>query len=221
MFGKGAEKTNEQVNRSEETTLRLSDDIGKIAVRIGDMADRIGDMSERILETQKIQSKNLELMQESVMEAMKMMGKQMESTNEIMDFIVKKGMGVDMIGFNYRLPNINAALGCAQMEKIDWILNAKREIASKYQDYFKDKDIRFVKERDNTRSNYWLNTIVLKNKRARDEFLKTTNDNGVMTRPIWRLMNELEMYRNCQCGDLTNAKWLEERVVNIPSGVSA
>ena len=98
MFGKGAEKTNERVNGSGETTLRLSDDIGKMADRIGDMADRIGDMSERILETQKIQSKNLELMQESVMEAMKMMGKQMETTNKIMEFLVKKGMDID-VGF--------------------------------------------------------------------------------------------------------------------------
>jgi methyl-accepting chemotaxis protein len=96
MFGKGAEKNNERVNSSEETTLRLSDDIGKMADRIGDMAERIGDMSERILETQKIQGKNLELMQESVMEAMKMMGKQMETTNKIMEFLVNKHLDTEV-----------------------------------------------------------------------------------------------------------------------------
>ena len=99
MFDKGADKTNERVNSSEKTTLRLSDDIGKMADRIGNMADRIGDMSERILETQKIQGKNLELMQESVMEAMKMMSKQMETTNRILEFLVKKGMDMDLPKF--------------------------------------------------------------------------------------------------------------------------
>ena len=96
MFGKGADKSNDRANSSEKSTLRLSDDVGKMSDRIGEMADRIGDMSERILETQKIQGKNLELMQESMMEAMKMMGKQMETTNKIMDVLVKKGMDVDL-----------------------------------------------------------------------------------------------------------------------------
>jgi len=110
MFGSSKNKTNkqsdslasstnqanEQINSSEQTTLRLSDDIGKMADRIGQMADRIGDMSERILETQKIQSKNIELVQQSVMEAMKIMSNQMETTNKIMELLVKKGMDIDL-----------------------------------------------------------------------------------------------------------------------------
>ena len=110
---------------------------------------------------------------------------------------------------------MNAALGLAQLEKIDKILANKRELAEIYKNYFKD---RFISEPENCKSNYWLQAIKCENKKERDEFLTYTNDNGVMTRPIWTLMNELDMYKNCTCGDLTNAKWLEERIVNIPSG---
>ncbi len=125
----------------------------------------------------------------------------------------------DEIGFNYRLPNLNAALGCAQMETLDAILKNKRELAGQYIDFFSKQNIHFASELADTKVNYWLNAIVLKNKEERDMFLKETNDSGVMTRPIWALMNKLDMFKECQCTDLFNALWLEERVVNIPSGV--
>jgi len=125
----------------------------------------------------------------------------------------------DEIAYNYRLPNLNAALGCAQMENLDIILKNKRELANSYSDYFVDESIGFVSERNNTKTNYWLNAVILKDKEQRDIFLKESNDSGVMTRPIWSLMNKLEMFQKCQCADISNAIWLEERVVNIPSGV--
>ena len=123
----------------------------------------------------------------------------------------------DNIGFNYRMPNLNAALGCAQFEKIDKIINSKRDIANKYQLFFSQNGIRFFTEPNDCRSNYWLNALILENKNERDTFLKYTNENGIMTRPIWKLMNHLQMFKNCQTDDLKNAIWLEERVVNIPS----
>ena len=125
----------------------------------------------------------------------------------------------DEIGYNYRLPNLNAALGCAQMETLDTILKNKRELAGLYSDFFAQQNIDFVTESEDSKVNYWLNAIILKDKEERDLFLKETNDQGVMTRPIWALMNRLEMFKNCQSADLSNAIWLEERVVNIPSGV--
>ena len=125
----------------------------------------------------------------------------------------------DEIGYNYRLPNLNAALGCAQMEILDTILKNKRELADQYIDFFAKQNIDFATELQDTKVNYWLNAILLKDKDERDLFLKETNENGVMTRPIWALMNRLDMFKECQCTDLSNALWLEERVVNIPSGV--
>jgi len=126
----------------------------------------------------------------------------------------------DHIGYNYRMPNINAALGCAQMENIEYILSNKREIAWKYREYFQNiNDISFFQEPNDSLSNYWLNTIVLENKQARNKFLEITNDNGVMTRPVWALMNKLPMFKDCETDDLTNTMWFEERVVNIPSSV--
>lgn len=126
----------------------------------------------------------------------------------------------DEIGYNYRMPNINAALGCAQLENLPEFLNNKRETAQKYIDFFKDYDnIEFVKEREGTRANYWLNAVLLKDKFSRDKFLETTNDSGVMTRPIWTLMNKLNMFKQCQTDELKNSLELEERIVNIPSGV--
>ncbi len=121
----------------------------------------------------------------------------------------------DECGYNYRMPNINAALGVAQMEKLPKILASQRELAKIYERFFGD---RFVKEPKNCQSNYWFQTILLEDAKERDAFLEYTNDNGVMTRPVWTLMNELEMFKNCERGDLTNAKWLEDRLVNIPSG---
>ena len=125
----------------------------------------------------------------------------------------------DEVAYNYRLTNVNAAIGVAQMEQIEQYLENKRETAIKYQEFFKNTVINFFNEPINTRSNFWLNSILFNNLKERNEFLEYTNDNGIMTRPIWRLMNKLEMYKGCQIGNLDNAEWLEERVVNIPSGV--
>lgn len=125
----------------------------------------------------------------------------------------------DHIGYNYRMPNINAALGCAQMEYLQEFVDNKRDLAQKYAEFFKDSDITFFTEPANCVSNYWLNVIILKDKAIREQFLEETNDAGVMTRPVWQLMNRLPMFQTCQCGDLRNAEWLEARVVNIPSSV--
>jgi len=123
----------------------------------------------------------------------------------------------DHIGYNYRMPNINAALGYAQMEYLDEVLKSKREIAEKYKAYFKNTNIQFFEEKEFCSSNYWLNAIIMKDKENRDKFLQYTNTNGVMTRPIWRLMNKLKMFKKSQKDALQNSEWLEERVVNIPS----
>ena len=126
----------------------------------------------------------------------------------------------NMIGYNYRMPNINAALLVAQLEKLNYFLKNKRKLAKKYQNYFKNTNIDFFEEPKNCKSNYWLNVIILKNKAVRDKFLKKTNSKGIMTRPIWVLMNKLPMFKNTQCDNLKNAKWLCDRVVNIPSSVT-
>lgn len=124
----------------------------------------------------------------------------------------------DMAGYNYRLTNLSAALGCAQMEVLDNILESKRMIAGKYSLLISNLDeVEFVSEYDGVKANYWLNAILLKDREARDAFLEISNDAGVMTRPIWKLMSELEMYKNCQTGDLENSQWLSDRVVNLPS----
>jgi len=126
----------------------------------------------------------------------------------------------DEIGYNYRMPNLNAALLVAQLEQLDTFVSNKRELALKYEDFFTSlQDINFIKEPENSESNYWLQAVILKDLEDRNKFLKYTNSNGIMTRPIWKLMNELEMFKDCQCGSLENSKYLEERVVNIPSGV--
>ncbi len=126
----------------------------------------------------------------------------------------------DMIGYNYRMPNLNAALLIAQLEKLnDFIIN-KRKLAKKYEFFFKNIEYNFFKEPKNCKSNYWLNSIILKNKKQRDKFLEVSNSKGIMTRPIWKLMNKLAMFNDAQCDDLKNSKWLYERVVNIPSSVT-
>ena len=126
----------------------------------------------------------------------------------------------DMTGYNYRMPNLNAALLIAQVENLNYFLRNKRELAKKYQTFFQDTDYIFFKEPKYCKSNYWLNSIILKNKIERDQFLNKTNSNGVMTRPIWKLMNKLPMFKNAQCNNLKNSKWLYERVVNIPSSAT-
>lgn len=126
----------------------------------------------------------------------------------------------DRIGYNYRMPNINAALLVAQLEQLDKFIENKRELALKYEEFFKNSDdIDFIKEPKNSKSNYWLQSIIVKNIKQRDKFLEFTNKNGVMTRPIWRLMNKLEMFKDSQCGSLENSKYLEQRVINITSSV--
>lgn len=126
----------------------------------------------------------------------------------------------DHIGYNYRMPNINAALGCAQLENLDKYVASKRKIAAEYAEYFKIvPEIEFFEDTEDTFSNYWLNAIILKDKEAQLEFLQLTNDNGVMTRPIWELMNRLPMFENCENDGLKNTIWFAERVVNVPSSV--
>lgn len=126
----------------------------------------------------------------------------------------------DHIGYNYRMPNINAALGCAQLENLDRYVENKRETAQIYADFFKNiPDITFFTEPENCRSNYWLNVVMLKDKAAQQEFLEYTNDHGVMTRPVWELMNRLEMFKQCETDGLKNTEWLADRIVNIPSSV--
>lgn len=127
----------------------------------------------------------------------------------------------DNIGYNYRMPNINAALGCAQLEQIDRFIASKRETAKAYIDYFKVEPygIKFMKEPENCRSNYWLNAIMLPDRNAQQAFLEFTNDNGIMTRPIWELMNRLVMFKDAQTDGLKNTIYLADRIVNIPSSV--
>jgi perosamine synthetase len=125
----------------------------------------------------------------------------------------------DEIGYNYRLTNVNASIGVAQMERINETLANKRETANLYSEFCRKNDILFLKEPDGARSNYWLNAIVLESRHERDAFLEYSNAHGVMSRPTWRLMSELEMYKECQRDDLSNSYALEEKIVNIPSGV--
>lgn len=127
----------------------------------------------------------------------------------------------DEAGYNLRLPNVNAALGCAQMEYFDAILADKRETAARYKDFFGSMGVPFFSEPPDTRANYWLNSILLEDRVEREAFLEYSNDHGVQTRPIWTLMNKLPPYQHCIRSDLRNAEWLEARVVNIPSGVRA
>lgn len=127
----------------------------------------------------------------------------------------------DEVGYNYRLPNLNAALGCAQLEQLEAFITAKRQLAYSYEQVLAGTNLSFVQEPESCRSNYWLNAVICENKAHRDELLDLTNKQGVMTRPIWALMNHLDMYKSSRSGDLSNAEWLEARVVNLPSSVSA
>ncbi|EJM80389.1 MULTISPECIES: LegC family aminotransferase [unclassified Pseudomonas] len=125
----------------------------------------------------------------------------------------------DEVGYNYRLPNLNAALGCAQLEQLDTFLAAKRKLAMNYKHELAQTDLQFFTEPAHGSSNYWLNAVVCHDLAQRDALLKATNDSGVMTRPIWKLMNHLPAYEHCLKGDLSNAQWLEARIVNLPSSV--
>ncbi len=125
----------------------------------------------------------------------------------------------DMIGYNYRMPNLNAAMACAQIEMLDDFIDEKRQLAQEYNAFFEDKNILHKEELEGTRSNYWLNAIEFPNLEERNLFLDFTNANGVMTRPIWNLMTELEMFKHCKRDHLKNSYYLKDRIVNIPSSV--
>lgn len=125
----------------------------------------------------------------------------------------------DRVGYNYRMPNVNAAIGVAQMENINQFLKNKRELAAIYGDLFRKDGTTFFVEKENSRSNYWLNALILKDRQEKDAFLEFTNSNGVMTRPSWRSMNKLPMFTDCGRTNLDNSEWIEARVVNIPSSV--
>jgi perosamine synthetase len=124
----------------------------------------------------------------------------------------------DSVGYNYRMPNLNAALACAQLEQLKVFVENKRDLAASYEKHFSENPrLTFVKEPLNTSANYWLNCILLQNKTERDTFLKETNDRGVMTRPVWQVMNKLPMFEKCQHSELFNSEFIEARLVNIPS----
>lgn len=126
----------------------------------------------------------------------------------------------DMVGYNYRLPNINAALGCAQLEQLPTFLKRKRALAHSYQDAFARIDgIKFFKEPEFAKSNYWLNVLLIDNKHVdeRDALLEATNNSGIMTRPAWTLMHKLPMFNECPRMDLSVSESLERRLINIPS----
>ncbi|MDB4921083.1 LegC family aminotransferase [Mucilaginibacter sp.] len=125
----------------------------------------------------------------------------------------------DAIGYNYRMPNLNAALACAQLELLATFVENKRELATIYHDKFETLGVQFCNELPGAKANYWLNTILLNNKAEREDFLGFMNANGVMSRPVWELMHRLPMFENAQKGELANSEWIADRLVNIPSSV--
>jgi perosamine synthetase len=126
----------------------------------------------------------------------------------------------DMTGYNYRMPNINAAFLVAQLENLDKFIKNKKLLNDKYKVFFKDQGIDFFSIVEQSKPNFWLNSVILDNIKERNYFLEFTNSNNVMTRPIWTLMNKLPMFKNSQSCNLKNAEWLESRVVNIPSSIT-
>lgn len=125
----------------------------------------------------------------------------------------------DEVGYNYRLPNLNAALGCAQMETLPAMLKIKAEVAARYREFCREHGLHFIEPIPGTTANHWLNAVRLQDRAARDTFLAFTNARGVMTRPIWRLMNELPAFSDCEHDGLPVSAWLADRVVNLPSSV--
>jgi perosamine synthetase len=129
----------------------------------------------------------------------------------------------DEVGFNYRLPNLNAALGCAQLEQLDGFLASKRRLAAAYQRVFAGvPGVQFSREPEGTTSNYWLNAILLDEAHAdlRDEVLTALNASGFGARPTWTLMHRLPMFAACPRGDLSVAESIERRLINLPSSAS-
>lgn len=126
----------------------------------------------------------------------------------------------DEIGFNYRMPNLNAALGCSQLKKLPKLLKIKKAITQQYLEFFMNSnEYKFFGGRDGTNPNFWLNAIMLENKENRDDFLKTANAEGVQCRPAWELMSDIAVYSHCIKDELKNARYLADRLVNLPSGV--
>jgi len=125
----------------------------------------------------------------------------------------------DHIGYNYRMPGINAALGLAQIEQLEEILNLKKQLSDKYKAYFKNTDLEFINAIENGTSNHWVNVIAFDSKHQRDEFVELLNRNNINIRPAWTLMNHLKMFSNCQTGNLDNAIDAQERIALLPSGV--
>jgi dTDP-4-amino-4,6-dideoxygalactose transaminase len=124
----------------------------------------------------------------------------------------------DAVGYNYRLPNLNAALGVAQLEQMETFVAEKRALAAFYTLELKGR-LRLFHEPEGCRSNYWLNAVICEDQVMRDAMLAETNAAGVMTRPIWALMTRLPMYADALHGPLETSEWLAARVVNIPSGI--
>ncbi len=124
----------------------------------------------------------------------------------------------DAIGYNARMPNLNAALGCAQMERLSDILGDKQKKATAYRDFFASMEgIEFVDQPKGAISNFWLNAVLMEPD-EREAFLKKSNEAGIMTRPVWRPMQRLEIYRSCDRMPLPESEWLADRLVNLPSG---
>ncbi|MCP4323278.1 MAG: LegC family aminotransferase [Psychromonas sp.] len=123
----------------------------------------------------------------------------------------------DELGFNYRLPNLNAALGCAQMETLQDRVENKRLLAHRYMDYFASSELTFVNEPKYAKSNFWLNAIICPTEKVRDTLLIKTNEQGVMTRPVWKLMHHLPMFKDALKGDMINSEYIEKHLINLPS----
>ena len=117
------------------------------------------------------------------------------------------------------MPNVNAAIGLAQLEQLDTFVSSKRNLAKKYEDFFGDLGVTFVSEPADSKSNYWLNVILLKASSEREAFLSYCHNSGIMARPVWQLMSKLPMFEKCQTDALANSMWLEDRIVNLPSSV--
>lgn len=125
----------------------------------------------------------------------------------------------DEIAYNYRLPNLNAALGVAQMEQLPGYLKYKREIAQAYQEWGNEHGLKFIKESEHSTSNYWLNVVLTENREQREQMLEQTNALNVMTRPAWKPMHLLEINQDCHASSMLNTEFLFDRMVNVPSSV--
>ncbi|EOC4404115.1 aminotransferase LegC [Campylobacter coli] len=126
----------------------------------------------------------------------------------------------DRIAYNYRLCNINAAILLAGLENLELFLENKRELAKIYKDFFKNHDkCKFIDEKSNEKSNFWLNTLLFKDENLRNIFLEECLKNNIFVRPVWKSLPSLKAFQNCQSNELINTKNLEKRLVNLPSSV--